>query len=72
MAIGRRKKLYLELKDGEHSSDQRENRKKINTSNVHKIIYVRKQMQIKRKYLKTSAWKYNLLSEMKSHKKIAD
>ena len=29
MATGRWKKLYLELKDGEHSSDQRENKKKL-------------------------------------------
>ena len=72
MAISRWKKLYLKLKDGEHSSDQRENRKKINKFNVHKIIYVHKQLKIKRKYLKTSAWKYNLLFEMKSHKQIAD
>ena len=45
---------------------------KINTLNVHKIIYVHKQLKIKRKYLKTSAWKYNLFFEMKSHKQIAD
>ena len=45
---------------------------KNNKFNVHKIIYVHKQLKIKRKYLKTSAWKYNLLFEMKSHKQIAD
>ena len=71
MAKGRWKKLYLELKDGEHSSDQRENQK-INKFNVPKIIYVHKQLKIKRKYLKTSAWRYNLLFEMKSHKQIAN
>ena len=49
-----------------HSSDQTEN-------NVHKIITVQKQIKNqKRKYLKTSAWKYNLLLEMKSHKQIAN
>ena len=45
---------------------------KINKSNVQKIIYVRKQLNINRKYLKTSAWKYNLLFEMKSQKQIAN
>ena len=48
MEIGRWKKLYFELKDGKHSSDQRENRKN-NKFDVHKIIYLHKQLENQKK-----------------------